>query len=353
MAPVRILFDCERMKYQHTGLYHYCLQLGRSLQQHADSSREQISFYVREREKSVFGAHAHYLQQKSLHKFLLPDIRGFDIWHATYQGTMYYPYSRRIKVVLTVHDLNFIHETRRSEQKKQAELKKLQKKISRADHVVVISEFVKNDLHRYLDCPEEKVSVIYNGSNVHKQVQQQAPQNPPGSPFIFTIGTITDKKNFHCLPALLVNNDLKLVIAGIVQNTAYYEKIQAMAAEHGVQDRVLFTGAITEEEKYWYLDNCQAFVFPSLMEGFGLPVIEAMAFGKPVFLSELTSLPEIGGDAAFYFPDFDPVNMRTAFAEGMHKYNTGIITSKEIQARAAFFDWNLAAEQYLQVYRNL
>ena len=98
--------------------------------------------------------------------------------------------------------------------------------------------------------------------------------------------------------------------------------------------------------------NTYHFVFPSLSEGFGLPLVEAMHFGKPVFISNATSLPEIGGDAAYIFPDFDPANMQAVFAEGMKDFKENNREEK-VMARAALFNWDEAAQTYLNIYQQL
>src|ERR1700751_128658 len=121
------------------------------------------------------------------------------------------------------------------------------------------------------------------------------------------------------------------------------------AAKFGVADRVKITGPISEEDKAWYYKNCAAFVFPSLAEGFGLPVIEAMHFGKPVFLSTLTSLPEIGGNAAFYFDSFDPEAMQQVFKNGMEQFYAENWEDK-VKAHAMKFNWDETAKQYLALY---
>jgi glycosyltransferase involved in cell wall biosynthesis len=95
-----------------------------------------------------------------------------------------------------------------------------------------------------------------------------------------------------------------------------------------------------------------AFVHPSLAEGFGAPVVEVMQFGKPLFLSSLTSLPEIGGDAAFYFSSFNPEHMRHVFEEGMKKYKKEQMVQKIIN-RGKQFDWDHKAKEYLKVYQSL
>lgn len=150
------------------------------------------------------------------------------------------------------------------------------------------------------------------------------------------------------LPALLVGNDYELVIAGL-NDFPYTQKVLTEARKHGVESRVKLAGAITDEEKFWYYKNCLAFVFPSIGEGFGLPVLEAMQFGKPVFLSTATSLPEIGGAAAYYFNDFDPPAMQQVFEKGMNDYNNFQRKEKIIQ-HAAGFNWTAAAKAYLDLY---
>lgn len=350
---IQILMDCERMKYAYTGLYHYCKQLGAALVSPTLSLKDHITFYTREREVGIFGNDIKYLKQHSLHKFCLPNIRKYDIWHATYQGTMYYPYRRKIKVLLTIHDLNFLHEEDRPLIKKKRELQKLQNKIDRADRIVAISSFVKEDIENNLRLQHKKVDVIYNGCNINLNILPEAPNLKPETDFLFTIGTITNKKNFHVLPALLHGNQMQLVVAGITQNEEYRTAIIAEAQKWGVQDRVHFANAISEPEKYWYLQHCKAFVFPSLMEGFGLPVIEAMAFGKPVFLSNKTSLPEIGGDQAFYFESFDKDDMQSVLQNGLTMIEKGYVSAESIKARAAMFSWDNAAKSYSDIYHQM
>jgi glycosyltransferase involved in cell wall biosynthesis len=89
-----------------------------------------------------------------------------------------------------------------------------------------------------------------------------------------------------------------------------------------------------------------------LAEGFGLPVIEAMHFGKPVFLSKFTSLPEIGGDVAYYFDSFDGDSMRKTLDEGLQHYVQNKPQSA-IQKRSQLFSWEIAAKEYLEIYRSL
>jgi glycosyltransferase involved in cell wall biosynthesis len=343
-----ILIDCERMKYPHTGLYHYCLNLGKALMQ-IKTDDEQFHFFVPPNEVHAFGGDAKYIRQNAFHKLISPNGM-FDVWHATHQGTEYFPFKKKTKIVLTIHDLNFLYDEYKDASKKKTYVKKLQEKVNRADHITCISQFTLNDLKQHLHLENKPTTVIYNGCNIHEMEDLHQPSILPKHPFFFTIGTITDKKNFHVLPALLAGNkEHLLVIAGITQRQSYQEKIMQEATKYGVHDRVVFTGAITENDKQWYLKNCDAFLLPSLAEGFGLPVVEAMYFGKPVFLSTYTSLPEIGGDAAFYFDSFDKEAMNEVLQNGLKRYHDNHMKTT-VMKRAAIFNWMNAAQQYNDIY---
>lgn len=349
----RVIVDCERMKYEHTGLYHYCLQLGLALERNKIHTSEELHYYMRPSNIGVLGANANYMEQHSLQKFWLPSLGKYAVWHATYQATNYFPLHRKIKIVLTIHDINFMHDDSKVQFKRERELKKLQRKIDRADHIVAISQFTLDDVKKHLDLKNKIVSVIYNGCNIEEIDSPARPANITGRKFLYTIGTITDKKNFHVLPALLEHNDFDLIISGITQSESYKQKILEEANRHGVSERVTFTGAVSENDKQWYLKNCEAFLFPSLAEGFGLPVIEAMYFGKPCLLSSLTALPEVGGDAAYYFKSFDPGNMQSVLAESLAHYNGNGHMKEKIKDRANLFNWDKTAGQYLEIYRSL
>jgi glycosyltransferase involved in cell wall biosynthesis len=115
---------------------------------------------------------------------------------------------------------------------------------------------------------------------------------------------------------------------------------------------VQFHLGISDAQKAWVYAHCAGFLFPSLAEGFGLPPIEAMHFGKPVFLARRTCLPEIGGDAADYFDDFDPAHMKHMVQKGLAR-NAQPGRAQAIQQHAAQFDWDRAASAYLALYRRL
>ena len=347
---MEIILDCERMKHPYTGLFEYCHQLGLALY-HTKEEKDTIDIYIQKNNQHYFPQDLHFFTQRGIHKFIFPKIDSkFDIWHATHQTSSYLPpKNRKIKRVLTIHDLNFIYEEK-SAAKKAKFLKIHQQNIDNADHIVAISEFTKNDILKHLSV-NKPVSVIYNGCNVDNFPGYDNPLYKPEKPFLFALGTINAKKNFHVLPALVKNQHLELVVAGN-KDMNYVKKILEEARKHHVEHQVKILGAITNKDKYWYYKNCQAFLFPSKAEGFGIPVIEAMSFGKPVFLSTATCLPEIGGEFAYYFEHFDAEHMQQIFHTGMKDYNDRQ-PAQSIINHAKTYNWETSAKAYWRIYKSL
>jgi glycosyltransferase involved in cell wall biosynthesis len=166
------------------------------------------------------------------------------------------------------------------------------------------------------------------------------------------MGYINRKKNFHTLVPLLQNNCFELVVAGRLDEPDYINKMKLQAEILGVNERLKILGPVPEEDKAWYFRHCEAFLLPSLAEGFGAPVVEAMAFGKPLFLSDRTSLPEIGGNVAFYFKNFEAQHMQSVLNEGLIEYQKNGLAQKIMQ-RGKEFSWEIKAHEYLNVYRSI
>jgi len=339
------------MKYPFTGLYEYCYQLGFALQEFMD--KDSIGYYVPESEINIFGDQYQYYKRKSSDKVFPPFRLKADVWHSIFQTTKFMRGKTNLKKVLTIHDLNFLYE-KTFEDKIEKYKKIVQKNIDRADYLIAISNFAKQDVLSNLDVKGKPFDVIYNGCNIFDFEGFNGPViYTPEKPYLFFIGNVIPKKNVHVLPCLLKNNDYELVIAGIV-NAAYREKIEEEAKRWGVSDRVKLIGTISAKEKYWYYKNCLAFLFPSLAEGFGLPPIEAMHFGKPVFLSTLTSLPEVGGDAAYYFENFDPEYMQSVFHKSINDYlSNPDKKAQELIKHSNLFSWQKCAQDHFKVYSSL
>lgn len=282
---------------------------------------------------------------------LMPRKPRYSLWHATTQNTRYLPLDERIPVVLTIHDLNFLRE--KPPEAWRNNLRGVQVLIDRAVAVTTISKFVAEEVRSYLDLGEKPLRVIYNGLIATDHLEAERPAFVNGSPFLFSIGDIVRKKNFHVLIDLMTRlPQYRLIVAGN-DGAAYADEIHRLAAKAGVLDRVVLPGIVSDATRYWLYKNCEAFLFPSLTEGFGLPVIEAMRFGKPVFLSNTTSLPEIGGPLAFYWTSFDGAAMFDVFRAGMASFAGDPSYPAQLAARANQFSWDQAAAEYLAFYREI
>lgn len=278
--------------------------------------------------------------------------KRFDVWHSLNQNTKVEPMLTPKKYILTVHDVNFIEE--RSDADAQANIRIFKEKLRRADIITYISEFAKQQAHTYFDIPNVEEVVIYNGNPISSFVDfaNYTPNIPTDKPFFFSIGDFSDRKNFISLVKMIeVTEGYNLVISGN-HDKAYGQIIKDYIKLHNLEHKVFLTGKVTEEGKQYFFANCEAFLFPSIREGFGLPPIEAMRFGKPVFLSTYTALPEVGGDAAFYWESFDPEYMRDFVMESLALFKANPDTYLDrLTKRATFFSWDKAASEYLSLYR--
>ncbi|WP_374948754.1 glycosyltransferase family 4 protein [Mucilaginibacter sp.] len=252
------------------------------------------------------------------------------------------------KKIMTIHDINQLHEDISTKQVNKY-LKRLEKSIKTCDKLVTISHFAARDIVARFPSAAGKLSVIYNGADKLTVPTGHQPTYLPKSSFLFTIGILSAKKNFEVLPSLLAGNNYELIISGI--KTSYEALIIKQAHKYGCENRVKITGTISDDDKAWYYKNCEAFVFPSLAEGFGLPIIEAMHFGKPVFCSTCTSLPEIAGDAAYYFDNFDSAAMQRVLREGLADFRENNREAM-VMNHAAQYSWDQTAQQYLQLYQS-
>lgn len=304
--------------------------------------------------KKEFGNTFQYKKYQSLSRHTPFRIKKkYDIWHSLNQNIKIEPFFN-IPYVLTVHDIHFVTEGSISLQQKLR--KHFEKKIARANAIVYISNFAKQDTHKHFEIPSIDEYVIHNGNPITTIdiPTGYTPKKIPKNPYLFSIGEFTTRKNFKSLVKMLVHlPQYDLVLSGNNKTddaNAIFEEIE----RQNLKNRVYITGKINDTEKQYYLKNCTAFVFPSLREGFGIPPIEAMRFGKPVFISNNTSLPEIGGEHAFYWDHYEPKYMATILEEGLEKYNANSAFYKNWYIeRSKYFNWNRTAKEYLKVYHKL
>ncbi len=341
-----VLIEMQKLGNPNSGLGQFCLHLGKAMEK-LNPQNLQLDFYLPERMRGIFGNSFGYVNHSSFHKIIPPKC-NYDAWHCIHQESAYLPRSRNTPLLLTVHDLNFLQMNRGW--KKNRKLKRLRKIARLASGFTAVSEFTKRDMEKHLSI-SKPIRVIYNGNSLDKNIAPAKPSFIEFSEFIFSISIISPKKNFHSLFCLLENNpSLHWVIAGD-KSSDYATSLIRIAEQKGIGQRIHLPGIVSENEKLWLYQNCRAFVFPSLAEGFGLPVIEAMSCGKPVFLSQHGSLPEIGGADAFYWLGFDSMQVAEVFENGLKKFADDRDMVSRLIHRSELFSWERAANEYLKIYQ--
>lgn len=340
-----VFLECNKISNLNSGLGQFSLRLIAELKRQNNFC--DFSYFTGKKGVQYFDVTDEVIQKKFYHDFFPPNSKKFDTWHCFHQGSKYMPTSSQTKLVYTIHDLNFL-EKYKENYKRDIFLKTLQKHVNRASVITVISNFTENIVRENLEV-SVPIHVIHNGNCLDLTLTPES-DSQVTMPFLFTIGIISQKKNFHTLiPLLVKNKDLCLVIAGN-KNSRYAKLLIELARQMQVENRLILPGMVSDERKLWYYQHCKAFVFPSLLEGFGLPVVEAMSLGKPCFISNLTSLPEVGGSQAYYFQSFDPESMQEVYLQGMQDFERHPDKSQKIIAQANRFTWENAAKKYLELY---
>lgn len=345
-----ILVTLDLMRHPNTGSYTLGDSLSRELVRQGSAGTD-MAMYVWPGQEGFLGQAVRYVRHRRWHQIFFPQGARYDLVHFTTHYCRFSPRRVKGRTVMTVLDLNQLYELPAGSPKLQRHIRRMEARIGAVDKVVAISQFVADDVARHFPAARDKISVIHLGSDFSLAPAGHAPAYHPPGRFLFTVGMVCAKKNFHVLVPLLQGNDLTLVIAGIVKED-YRARIVAEAEKWGVSARVVIAGPVSAHDRDWYYANCEAFMFPSLAEGFGLPVLEAMHHGRPVFCSNLTSLPEVGGDAAYYFTDFEPAAMQRVFAEGMADFHAGDGAAR-VRRHAGRFTWANTAAAYLALYRRM
>lgn len=343
------LVDLSKLKNLYCGLGQFSLQLGKQFSEILDDKLN-FSFLAPESFINEFGKTE--IERLSIKRRYFPCLcRKYDLWHSVHQSSPFFPSDKKTPYILTIHDLNFLDE--KSPAKANMRRHNLQERIDRASAITAISQFTANEVKNHFDLKSKEIRIVYNGVDITLFHKADKPAYIPDGDFIFAIGVVKKKKNFKSLIGLLSNlENFNLVIAGD-KSDSYADEIIDEAKAAGLIDRVILPGKISDIDKYWLYNNCKAFVFPSLLEGFGLPVIEAMRFGKPVFLSKFSSLPEIGGTEAYYWDDFNPKSMADLFIKKMAEYQDDTTKVQRIVNHSQKFSWKNAAEEYVDVYKSV
>ena len=360
MGKKKILVDLERLRYPNSGIANVFRNLAIGLNELDFANTLEVSLYGQKDTLDNFKTKFAVVARKTLHKVLPFYSLKYNILHTSHQLSSYFHYKfSNQKKIVTLHDLNFLHEEI-SDKKYKKELRKVRLNIENADVIVCISEFTKKDflankkLFRFKKTPE--IIVIPNGMDfpMMKTYDLDRFFFLKAKNYILNIGVLFPKKNQLSLIRMLpsIEEDLVLVVSG--EKDTYKTTLLAEMKRLNVEDRVHIVSNVSENEKWALIQNSVSMCHPSLAEGFGIPPIEAMYFGKPVFLSNLTSLPEIGGEVASYFTSFETQEMVSVYQKGMSMYNLDqAANSEKLTTWSKRFNYLEMAKNYMELYKSI
>lgn len=276
------------------------------------------------------------------------------------------PLTSRIPGIVTVHDLTFMRMPEKLPALKQRYLAQLcAASVGKASQVIAVSQQTADDLMTYFGCPAGKIHVIHNGvastfvPGDAQMVEQFRQERGLPARYLFYLGTLEPRKNLERLLQAFArwrkqpdaaHHPVKLILAGA--KGWFYEEIFRQVAQLALEEWVDFPGFIPANELPNWYRAAEGFVYPSLFEGFGLPVLEAMACGAPVLCSQAPSLLEIVGDSALTFPVEDEEQLGAALAMLISQPAVRNELRQRGLQRSRHFTWQRTAELTLAVYEN-
>ena len=287
--------------------------------------------------------------------------KGINLFHSLTLGTVY-P-ANNLRVISTVHDLIptlFPEDYVTSLDGKWLYQLKL-RSICASNGLIAISEATKQDVLKHYHVSADKISVAYlaassiyipAGLTVQNEFRERL--RVPDS-YILYLGGYSFRKN---VPVLIqafsqlknLRHHVKLVLAGGIKSGPE-EQLRSLIAELGIQEDVVWLGHISERDLPILYSGAEIFVYPSIYEGFGLPVLEAMACGAPVITSNVSSLPEVAGDAAVLVDPHDKIGLTMAMRRILEDSSFHADLGRKGLSRSAAFSWDRCARQTVAVYQ--
>lgn len=379
---MKIAFECSPLVKQKTGVGWYCYNLLEQFLNFAEEEFVLFSFSLKLRKPDLpegwftrpmtryrFYAPLSRLSVMFMSKFLGEKVSRLllpaaDVAH--FPNFIGFPI-KGAKIVLTVHDLGFVRYPETIERRNLFLLRSLFKRsLDIATVVITHSISTKEDLMSFFDYPQEKIVVVPLGVD-HSTYRpmfnmcalESFKQRHSLGQYILFLGTLEPRKNpagllkayvvlcqeigLNCVPDLVFGGGRGWVNDSF--NMLYSQ------LDEDIKKKIHFLGYLSKEELPFLYSGAQAFIFPSLWEGFGLPLLEAMACGVPVVTSTASSLPEVAGDAALLVDPYSPEQI----AEAVYR----ILTDKSLASRlksagirqAAKFTWEKTALQTFEVYK--
>ena len=366
---MRIGIDARMIYYTQAGISQYTQRLIRALTEidHENEYfiiqnwRDRVPLSLNHNFRRVpFISPAHHWLEQWFLRFELPPL-GLDVLHSP---DFIPPFRYNCKSVITIHDLAFLLYPQLLTKDSARYYGQIDQAVLRTDHIIAVSQNTKEDIIRLLGVPEDKITVIYEAANPiyrpiedDEELRRVREKYHIAGDFILFVSTIEPRKN---LPALLrafrqLLNDYKpevqLVVAG--RRGWLSENVFSLVDELELTEDVLFLGRVPLEDLPPLYTAARLFAYTSTYEGFGLPPLEAMACGTPVVVSNVSSLPEVVGDAALLVAPDDIPGLTVALWRGLtDEARRAELIAKGFR-RAQCFSWEKAARQTLAVYQSL
>jgi len=269
------------------------------------------------------------------------------------------PFRRRCRSVITVHDLAFLRFPHLLTSESAGFYGQVGRAVESADQVIAVSEATRQDLLELLDADPAKITVVHEAAGPGfrplepAEVERHRARLQLPDRFILFVGTLEPRKNLTVLLKAFARgwkeHRVPLVVVG--RRGWLYQEVFETRDALGLGDEVRFVGAVPAEQLVYYYNCAICLILPSLYEGFGLPALEAMACGTPVVVSNVSSLPEVVGDAGLLVDPRDAESLAGAMATLLSdEVLRNRLSQRGIQ-RAATFSWEKAAQETLAVYR--
>lgn len=303
-----------------------------------------LKYYPKYTKKSVGYLNKLYILGQNKQKY--------DIIHPTY----YDPYlinKFKGRLVITVHDM--IHELFYSNQQwAKSTIENKKKCIYAADKIIAVSQCTKNDILKfYPDIPEDKIVVIYHGNSLKIGEMKNAKMHLPDN-YILFMGNRSEYKNFfnyvRAVAPLIINNpNYYLVFGGGGNFTS--DEIKLFKNENIFNNVIQLS--YSDNQLHHVYSNAKCFVFPSIYEGFGIPILEAFGCKCPTVISKTSCFPEVAGDASEYFDPTNIVDMREKIESVVfNEEKRSLLISKGSQ-KLKDFSWEYAVQKTYELYRSL
>lgn len=275
---------------------------------------------------------------------------NFDLFHPTYYDPYFLKHLKK-PYVITVHDMIYELYPQYFDAKDKFVAHK-KEVIRKADHIIAISGSTKKDLQRIYSVDDEKITVIHHG--FYPETTQQQPQGFTSTNYLLFVGDRVHYKNFQLFaeaiaPLLTNDQSLQLVCTG---GGAFTTDENIFFIKQGIADKVLQVNASNEELNFLY-QHAKLFVFPSLYEGFGFPLLEAFSNNCPVAASNTSSFTEVGGEAVAYFDPTDKSSIHSVVSSLLS--NAAAIQELQVKGskRLGLFRMDDCAAATASVYRKI